>query len=248
MLYLSDDQDHTVHKYTTEGELLLTLGTSGQASETGIDDVDYRTIKQVGPPFNLPTNLATAPTGEMFVTDGYGNSRVHKFSADGKLLLSWGEPGDGPGQFNLPHGIGIDSTGRVFVADRENSRLQIFSPDGEFLDQWTDVARPCEVFFDSDDTAFVAELGLRAGMFPWNTADAAATGARVSIFDSQGNVQTRFGGGENPCESGDFFAAHDIWVDSQGSVYVGEVTWSAGGKSGLVAADCPSLQKFVKKA
>src|SRR5439155_14523437 len=108
-LYCTDDLDHTVRKFTPEGKLLLTLGTSGKPADTGIDGIDYRTIKRAGPPFHRPTNLALAADGSMYVTDGYGNARVHKFSADGRLLFSWGEPGSGSGQFNLPHGIAIDS-------------------------------------------------------------------------------------------------------------------------------------------
>jgi DNA-binding beta-propeller fold protein YncE len=245
-LYLSDDRDHTVRKFTAEGELLLTLGTSGRSSETGVRDFDYRTITAGGGPFNHPTNLALGAGGEMYVADGYGNCRVHKFSPEGQWLHSWGEPGAGPGQFNLPHGIGVDRTGRVAVADRENDRVQFFSPDGEFLDQWTDLARPTEVFFDAVGNAFVSELGRRAGMFPWMTPDVNSPGGRMSIFDADGNLLARWGGGENPTEPGDFYAPHDVWVDSRGDLYVGEVTWSAGGDRGLVDANCPSLQKFVR--
>ena len=111
-VYCCDDQDHTVRKYTADGKLLLKLGVSGQASDTGATTTDYRDIKRVGPPFNQPTNLALSPDGEMYITDGYGNARVHKFSADGQLLYSWGEPGDGPGQFHLPHGIAVDPKAR----------------------------------------------------------------------------------------------------------------------------------------
>jgi DNA-binding beta-propeller fold protein YncE len=246
MVYLTDDNGHAVRKYTADGKLVLTLQPCGQPSETGVRDVDYRTIRRGAGPFNLPTNLALGPAGEMYVTDGYGNARIHKFAPDGKLLRSWGEPGDGRGQFNLPHGIGVDSGGRVFVADRENSRLQIFSPDGDFLDEWTDVVRPCEVFLDRDDNVFVAELGRRAGLFPWMQPDLTVSGGRVSVFDRDGRLLTRWGGGEQPGTPGDFFAPHDIWVDSHGSVYVGEVTMSAGGYRGLVSPDCPSLQKFVR--
>jgi len=244
LLYLSDDQDHTIGKYTPEGELLLTLGTSGRASDSGVENSDYRTIKYGGPPFNQPTNLAIAPSGDLFVSDGYGNCRVHRFSPDGELLLSWGEPGTGPGEFQLPHGIGVDSKGRVFVADRENSRLQLFNSAGAFLTEWTDVARPCDVFMDDQDNVFVAELGWHAG-----TSDPRPdqTGGRVSVFDREGQLLGRWGGGKNPQATGDFAAPHDIWVDSQGSVYVAEVTMSAAVSRGLVSPDCPSLQKFVKK-
>lgn len=246
-LYLSDDRDHTVSKYTTEGELLLKLGTSGQPSETGVENFDYRMLRGPAEPFNLPTNLALSSTGDMFVTDGYGNCRVHRFSPEGKLLLSWGEPGDGPGQFHLPHGIGIDGNDRIFVADRENCRLQLFTTEGEFIEDWTDLARPCEVFIDRDNFVFVAELGWRAGMFPWMTADPTKTGGRLSIFNSKGELQARWGGGDTPCAPGDFFAPHDLWIDSQGSLYVGEVTMSAGGYDGVVPPDCHTLQKFVKQ-
>jgi DNA-binding beta-propeller fold protein YncE len=248
-VYLTDDQDHTVRKFTPEGRLLLTLGVRGRPSETGMgggDFPDYRAIRASAEPFNLPTNLALGAGGEMYVADGYGNARVHKFSPAGELLRSWGEPGEGPGQFNIPHGIGVDRNGRVIVADRENSRLQFFSPDGELLEEWTDVVRPCDVFIDAGGSVYVAELGRRAGLFPFMAADSQAVGGRVSIFDSRGRLQARWGGGADPMAPHDFFAPHDIWVDSAGSVYVGEVTWSAGGKRGMVPADCPTLRKFVR--
>src|SRR5262249_51980618 len=132
-VYCTDDFGHTVRKFTPTGELLLTLGTSGKPSDTGATGMDYRTVLRAGPPFHHPTNLALSPSGDMYVSDGYGNARVHKFAPDGRLLLSWGEPGGGPGQFHLPHGIAVDGQGTVYVADRENSRVQLFTPDGKFL-------------------------------------------------------------------------------------------------------------------
>src|SRR5215471_12652551 len=191
-VYLTDDLDHTVRKFTTDGKLLLTLGTSGQPSDTGIDGLDYRTIRRAGPPFHRPTNVALSASGEIYVTDGYGNARVHKFAPDGRLLHSWGEPGEQPGQFNLPHGIAVDQGERVYVADRENSRIQIFTPRGELLAVWTDVARPMQVFIDKSDTVFVAEVGFRAGLFPWQAPPAHPVGARLSIFDSDGKLLVRW--------------------------------------------------------
>jgi DNA-binding beta-propeller fold protein YncE len=215
-VYLTDDLDHTVRKFTPDGKLLLTLGN------------------------------CVASNGDIYVTDGYGNARVHKFAPDGRLLSSWGEPGDKPGQFNLPHGIAVDSDERVYVADRENSRIQVFTQGGELLAVWTDVARPMQVFIDKSDTVFVAEVGFRAGLFPWQTPPTDPVGARLSIFDRDGKLLTRWGGGADPTAVGDFFAPHDVWVDSRGDLYVGEVTLSAGGNRGLVSPSCHSLQKFVR--
>lgn len=247
MVYCTDDLDHTVRKFTPDGQLLLTLGTSGRPSNTGATSIDYRTIRHAGEPFYFPTNVALSADGEIFVTDGYGNARVHKFSPEGRLLLSWGEPGSGPGQFHVPHGIAIDREGTVFVADRENSRIQLFSPDGKFLSERTDIARPCQVTFDAAGHLFVAELGYRSGMWPGTTAPTPdATGGRVSVFDPAGQLLARWGGGENPTAPGDFFAPHDIRVDSHGDVYVAEVVLSAGGNRGLVDPTCHSLQKFTR--
>lgn len=246
-IYCVDDFDHAVHKFTPQGQLVFTLGTRGQPSETGARTVDYRTIRQAAGPFNFPTNLALAPGGEMVITDGYGNARIHVFSPDGRLLRSWGEPGAGPSQFHVPHGIAIDRAGTIYVADRENSRVQLFSLDGRFLGEWTSLARPCEVAMDDDQNVYVAELGYRAGMFPGDTPPpGATTGGRLSIFNSNGELQARFGGGDNPCAAGDFFAPHDVWVDRFGDIYVSEVTMSAGGNRGLVSPDCHTLQKFVR--
>ena len=247
-IYCTDDLDHTVRKFTPEGRLLLTLGTSGQPSDTGATSVDYRTILRAGPPFHYPTNLALSAVGEIYITDGYGNARVHKFSADGRLLFSWGEPGAGPGQFHVPHGIAVDAKGTVFVADRENSRIQLFTSEGKFLSAWTDVVRPCQVFIDGQGNVYVAELGFRAGMWPGTTAPSGnVPGGRVSVVDQHGKLQARWGGGENPCAPGDFFAPHGIWCDSRGDLYVAEVIMSAGGNRGLVPPTCHTLQKFVRR-
>ncbi len=243
-VWCADDMDHTVRKYTPDGRLLLTLGTSGKPADTGATSMDFRTIRRAAPPFHYPTNLAIAPTGELYVTDGYGNARVHRFSSEGRLLASWGEPGKGPGQFHLPHGIAIDGDGIVYVADRENSRIQRFGPDGEFLDQWLDVARPCQVCV-ADDRVYVAELGYRAAMWPGTSAPPGATGGRVSIFDREGRLHARWGGGDDPCAAGDFIAPHDICVDSHGAIYVGEVVMSGGGNQGLVPPTCHALQRFA---
>jgi DNA-binding beta-propeller fold protein YncE len=245
-IFCVDDFDHTVKQFASDGRPLMTLGTSGQYSDTGAVTLDYRTIRRAGPPFNYPTNLAVGPNGDWYVTDGYGNARVHRFAADGRLRDSWGEPGSGPGQFQVPHGIAVSRDGIVYIADRENSRIQRFTLEGAYLDQWCDVVRPCEVFVTDQGTVFVAELGLQAGRWPhWPPPPASAPGGRVSVFDAEGNRLARWGGGKNPCAPGDFFAPHDIWVDCFGDLYVAEVVWSAGANKGLVSAACHTLQKFV---
>jgi DNA-binding beta-propeller fold protein YncE len=246
-IYCTDDLDHTVRKFSSDGKLLMTLGTSGSPSETGAFSVDYRNIQQAGPPFNFPTNVALSPDGEIYVTDGYGNARVHKFSVDGKLLFSWGEAGSGAGEFRVPHGIAVDQAGTVFVADRENSRIQLFSPTGEFIDVWNDIARPCDLIFDRAGNLFVAELGYRAGMFAGDEPPMTnPTGGRVSVFSGGGQLLARWGGGDQPCAPGDFFAPHDIWIDSRGDLYVSEVTYTAGIARGVIGTDCHTLQKFSR--
>src|SRR5437763_6531013 len=147
-IWCVDDGSHPVQKFSPEGKLLLELESAGRpAPETGYDGRTLESITRGGPPFNRPTNLAVAPSGDLYVSDGYGNCRVHRYSADGKLIQSWGEPGRGPGQFILPHGVWVASDGRVLVADRENDRIQLFSPGGEYLTEWA-ALRPTDLCVD----------------------------------------------------------------------------------------------------
>src|SRR2546426_828924 len=142
-VFLVDDLGHTVYEYAPGGELRRRIG-DGRPSDTGYVPGQSPVVRAAGP-FNAVTNVALAPDGEIYAADGYGNARIHRLAADGTLLASWGEPGSGPGQFNLPHGIAVDRGGRVYVADRENSRIQIFSRDGTLQEIWDWVNRPCDV-------------------------------------------------------------------------------------------------------
>ena len=243
-IYCADNFDHTVRIFTPDGTLLQTLGKKGQPSDTGFKAWSVPVQRAAGP-FNMVTNVALAPNGHLYIADGYGNARVHVFSATGELLFSWGEPGNGPGQFYLPHAIAVDRRGTVYVADRENSRIQVFTGQGEYITEWTHVHRPDDLYIDADENLFVAELGFRAGVMPGAAVPPHAPHARVSILTLDGEVQTRFGG-EDSCAPGNFFAPHGIWADSRGDLYVSEVTYSAGGRRGLVPLDCHSLQKFVR--
>ncbi len=249
-VWCTDDWGNAVRRYTPEGRLVAALATPGAASDTGVRNRDYRTIVRAAGPFNLPTNVALSPEGDVYVADGYGNARVHKFAPDGRLLLSWGEAGSGPGQFHVPHGVAVAPDGTVFVCDRENSRIQRFTPRGEFIDAWADVVRPCKATFDRDGNAFVAELGFQAGMYAGNHAPERPAGSRVSVFGPDGALRARWGGSERVGSAGDFFAAHDIAIDSRGDLYVGEVRPGMYGMGNARVREAPPgapvLQKFAR--
>jgi DNA-binding beta-propeller fold protein YncE len=245
-LYLTDDMGHSVRQFSADGELIRTIGPSGTPSDTGADGFDYRKIRPAtGPPFNLPTNLIVGLGGNLFVTDGYGNARVHRFSADGEYLTSFGAPGDQPGQFQVPHGIGTDGE-RLFVADRENSRVQIFSPDGELLGIWDDLARPAQVYVSAAGHVYVFELGYHTGIFPWHSPDKSKSSGRLSIFDLEGNLLVRWGGNGFPTTPEEFYAPHDLCLDSHGNLYTAEVKAAAAGFVGDDTSVLPSLRKFVR--
>lgn len=247
-VYCSDDGNHTVRKFTPSGELLMTLGTMNRPSDTGYDGKDTGTVSRAGGPFNRPTNLAIGPKGDLYVSDGYGNCRVHQFSPTGEYKRSWGVPGGGPGQFFLPHGIAVDAAGRVFVCDRENDRIQIFSPDGEYLTEWTDTQRPTHVVFDAAGRAYVSELWWHKGQTSQRHGPIQDPRyGRVSVYDTDGRVLARWGG-PDATAPGSFAAPHGIAVDSKGDVYVSEVTWTFAVSRGLAPTGTHTFQKFGLKA
>jgi len=243
-VYCADNFDHTVRIFSPDGQLTQTLGEKDQPSDTGFVAGKSPVLRGAGP-FNMVTNVALSGSGDLYVSDGYGNSRVHKFSGDGEHILSWGEPGTGPGEFNLPHAIAVDRNDRVYVADRENSRIQVFTVAGEYITEWNHVTRPDDLYIDREDNLYVAELGQRAGKGPNVQIEPHTPYAQVCVLTLDGEVQTRFGD-DDPVAPGNFFAPHGIWADSKGDLYVGEVTVSGGGRFGLVPMDCHSLQKFIR--
>jgi DNA-binding beta-propeller fold protein YncE len=244
-LYVVDGGDHTVKKLSPDGRLLLTLGTPGIAAETGYDAERSASIVRAGAPFNRPTKAAIAPNGDVYVSDGYGNARIHRFAADGRLIASWGEPGSGPGQFNLPHGVWVAGN-RVFVADRENDRMQVFSLDGELLAIWDHIQRPTDIYVDIRGLLYVTSLPWRAGVAEFGHPPRKySLPGGVNVLDLDGNVLARWGSAES-CSAGGFVAPHGITVDSRGDVYVGEVTWTYGVRQGYVPQGCHALQKFTR--
>jgi DNA-binding beta-propeller fold protein YncE len=244
-VWCTDDGNHTVRQFSPDGKLLMTLGTLNTPSATNYDGKDYMTITQPAGPFNRPTNIAVGPKGDLYVSDGYGNCRVHRFSPTGELKRSWGVPGNGPGQFYLPHGIACAADGRVFVCDRENDRIQIFSPDGEYLSEWTDTQRPTHVVFDAQGRAYVSELWWHPGQTSRRHGPTTqAKPGRLSVYDAQGTVLARWGG-PDATAAGSFAAPHGLAVDSRNDVYVGEVTWTFAVSRGLVPEGTHTFQKFA---
>lgn len=201
-VWLTDEHLQQFMLFSNDGVLLRTIGERGFRADTGVPDDDFTSVawKKVthgGGPFNLPTDIVVAPDGSMFMSDGYGNARVHKFSADGRHVLSWGEPGNGPGQFNLPHGVWIDSRGRLLVADRENDRVQIFDQAGKLLTIWpTELIGPAFFYIDDEDIVYVPEHN----------------GGMVSILTLDGERLARWGA---PIHK----SVHGIWCDSRKDIY-----------------------------
>ena len=201
-VWLVERNEGQIMKFTPEGKLLMTIGTKGHRSDTGVDPGDfssdtYKKVTHGGGPFNLPAGVAIAPSGEIFIADGYANCQVHRFSPEGEHLLSWGEPGAGPGQFHLPHGVEIDSRGRVLVADRENDRVQVFTQDGEFTESWdTKLVGPAAFYVDGDDVVYVPEHN----------------GGFFSVLTLDGKLLARWGAEVHR-------SCHGVAGDSHGDIY-----------------------------
>jgi DNA-binding beta-propeller fold protein YncE len=191
-VYAADTDDHTIRCFNPQGEVVHTWGTPGVP---GAPDQ----------PFNQPTKAMRGPSGDLYVADGYGQYRIHRISDAGELVHSWGSAGTGPGQFALPHSLWVDRDERVWAVDRENNRIQRFDSEGCYLDEWTDLVMPMDLFITPDNTVYIVEAP-----------------SRVSIFDIEGQLLARWGeDGSAPGQFAD--APHSIWVDEEGSLYIGEV-------------------------
>lgn len=233
-LFCVDFVGHMVHKFSPERKLLMTLGKRGVPSDTGATFLpgeaapDYRTVRRAAGPFNAPNNLAIARNGDLYIADGYGNARVHRFSAKGEYIQSWGQPGSLPGQFHMPHGIMVGPNDVVYVADRENDRVQLFDLWGNYLTKWDFVVRPSHLILGPDGLVYICEC-KRTNVFdgyPSSIRIVTLEGEQVAYFDNDMGYVPRK----------QYRAAHAICVDDEGSIYIGDV--------GAVPEDHFGLYKF----
>ena len=230
-LWLVDVNGCRIYKTDRAGKELMVIG----------DGVP--TPRQGGDPFNRPTDVAVHPkTGEVFISDGYNNSRIHRYSPDGKLIKSWGEPGSDPGQFSLPHNLAIIGDDEIIVCDRENFRVQVFDLEGNFKRQWH-VHHPVAVYAGQgeDTNVYVAEQGP-----PQLQRGVANLGNRVTIYTREGELVTRIGNphfGEQPDQ---FLWPHAVAVDTHGSIYVADVSYVEMGQRMDPPREMVSLHKWMR--
>ena len=228
---VADDGIHTIQKFNSEGDKLMEIGERNHPAPLWS-----------GQPFNRPTSAAIMPSnGDVYISDGYGNSRVHVYTGSGDYKFSWGEAGIDEGQFMTPHNIAIDSDDKVYVVDREAHRIQIFDARGKFLTMWNNIHRPDSMVLWQDHI-YVGELngtgapGGRPGL-----------GHRVTIYDLDGNRVCVFGAPEEGEGAGKFIAPHGIAVDSKGDVYVGEVSFTIRGRHLDPPKELQSLTKYTRQ-
>jgi streptogramin lyase len=193
-LYLTDRDTHLVTKWTADGRFISSLGERNRAGAPGA-------------PFNQPTKAVEARNGDIYVSDGYGQYRAHRFDAKGRLVRSWGERGTGPSQFELPHDVIVDSRNRVLLCDRTNGRIQVFDREGNYQSEWNGLRSPQQVY-ERDGLLYSAE-GREIKIRDLNFKEIATL-----------PYQTVTPRAEN--------GPHSIWVDSHGDIYLGEVTGEDG--------------------
>jgi peptidylamidoglycolate lyase len=207
-IWVTDVSLHQLFKFSSDGRLLLSLGVEGVPG----DDASH---------FGAPTDLAFGRDGSIYVSDGYINSRIVKLDANGKFLLSWGKKGSAPGDFNTPHGIAVDARDRVYVADRENGRVQIFSSAGKLLEIWDskklDMSKPWGIAAGADGFIYIVDGGV--GYQPGN--DLPQSKEQLLKVDLSGNVVARWS--RSGTYDGQIYWGHDIAVGKDGAVYVGDV-------------------------
>lgn len=202
-IWVTDVGLHQIFKFSNNGKLLLKLG---EAKVSGNDSLH----------FNKPTDIAIADDGSFYVSDGYGNSRVVKFSPTGKYLFEWGKKGNKESEFNIPHGISLDNNGNVYVADRENNRVQVFDPNGKFIRQFANntYGAICSVAFDKTQSKLIA-------IDDFTFLKVKHRGSDVFVLDPTGKIQTRFG--RSGSYEGNTSWYHDLTIDKDENIYVGDI-------------------------
>ncbi len=220
-IWLTDDGDHTVRHCTLDGKVLMTLGIPGKPAPF-----------MSGEPFHRCTHTALSPQCDrLYISDGYGNARIHKYTIDGRREMSWGQPGTDPGEFNIAHNICCDPEGWVYLADRENHRVQVFDGNGRWETQWNNLHRPNGMCLGPngahrhDPLCYIGEGGPSGEI----NKDWPNIGPRVSIHTLKGKVLARLGKPHGGILPGQFTSPHGIAVDSRGNIFVGELTgrsWS----------------------
>ncbi len=222
-VWVPDLDTHTVRKFTPTGKLLLTLGTEG---EPGCDEKH----------FYLPTDIAVTPSGDVFVSDGYGNARVVHFDANGKFIKAWGKLGSRPGEFSIAHAIELDSRGRLYVCDRNNARVQVFNQAGKCLAEWRNLLVPWGIHITKSDEIWIC--GSSPMRWPKEGGFGGPPKDQLFMrFDPDGKVRQLWTvplGVEGKMKPGQVNIVHGIAVDSVGNVYLGDVA----GKR---------VQKFVRQ-
>lgn len=214
-IYTINDNQHCIKKYTREGKLVMVIGKQGKPAE-----------KWTGLPFNRPTNVAVSPnTGDIYITDGYGNSRVHRYSAEGKHIISWGAPGCDPGEFQIPHNVVVDQDENVYINDRENYRLQVFDCNGNLKAIWQNIYRPQALCIDREGIVYVGEQLMQRDLF-----DYPKVGHRLNVYNKKGERLARIGDPDIGDGPNQFIAPHGLGADSQGNLYVGEVSFTVYGR------------------
>ncbi|MFC1634429.1 peptidyl-alpha-hydroxyglycine alpha-amidating lyase family protein [Planctomycetota bacterium] len=212
-IWTANIRSHTIRKYSPEGELLLTLGEPGQAGA----DRNH---------FDKPTDMAILPSGDIFVSDGYGNQRIIHFDATGKYMNQWGRAGTEPGQFALPHAIVADSRGRLYVADRENARIQVFDTKGKLLAVWDNLITPWGLWISEDDDIWVCGSSARKkeGTDEWEVLP--PPDQVVMKLNRKGKVIVRVPltmTTISPGKPGELNWVHGIAFDSQGNLYLTDI-------------------------
>jgi DNA-binding beta-propeller fold protein YncE len=272
-IYCVDERRHAIAVFTRADGFRGWIGAPDSPSDTGVDparpslEARLRSIRRTGPPFNLPTHLTDTGTGEVYVTDGYGNAAVHRMSDAGALLATWGGPGEGKAEFRVPHYACLIGPDKLAVCDRENGRIQLFDRAGNFIEIWP-AQRPSGIAFDSgNELVYVAEMGVDCDTFLFARGQVTAIESpKISVLSVTGDrVGEIISYTSDPTDSGSLILPHGIAVDSSGDIYVAETTttyrqaresYSEGGRVssfgaridfGSTPGTFHSLQKFRRR-